>query len=49
MRHRTGKAVLIHSPFMTTLSNVSEREEQVMADLMTLRNFEALGPFRDQD
>ena len=44
------RAVLINFPFMTTLSTESrKKEEQVMADILTLKKFEALSPFEIKD
>jgi aspartate 4-decarboxylase len=42
--------VLINFPFMTTPSTESrKKEEQVMADILTLKKFEALSPFEIKD
>jgi aspartate 4-decarboxylase len=42
--------LLINFPFTTTLSTESrKKEEQVMADILTLKKFEALSPFEIKD
>jgi aspartate 4-decarboxylase len=42
-------AVLIDFPLMTTPSTESQKKEKTMADLMTLKKFEALSPFEIKD
>src|SRR6201996_9581302 len=42
-------AVLIDFPLITTPSTESQKKEKTMADLMTLKKFEALSPFEIKD